>query len=86
MASSISFTLFHEFPSLCVLEAFLFVMENYEHLEKIGEGTYGVVYKAKEIQTGQTIALKKIPLEPEEEGMFSTHKFLQFTTPLFFFF
>lgn len=48
-------------------------MENYEHLEKIGEGTYGVVYKAREIQTDQTIALKKIPLEPEEEGMFYSH-------------
>ena len=29
-------------------------------MEKIGEGTYGVVYKAKDRVTGEIIALKKI--------------------------
>ena len=38
-------------------------MENYKKLEKIGEGTYGVVYKAKNIKTGELIALKKIRLD-----------------------
>lgn len=37
-----------------------------------GEGTYGVVYKAKEKQTGSIVALKKIRLEQEEEGVPST--------------
>ena len=38
-------------------------------VEKIGEGTYGVVYKAKHRVTGDTIALKKIRLEQEDEGV-----------------
>lgn len=38
-------------------------MENFSRVEKIGEGTYGVVYKARDKQTGQDIALKKIKLE-----------------------
>ncbi|KAL2914297.1 Cyclin-dependent kinase catalytic subunit [Polyrhizophydium stewartii] len=47
-------------------------MDNYERLEKIGEGTYGVVYKATEKASGQTVALKKIRLETEDEGVPST--------------
>jgi len=38
-------------------------MENYKKLEKIGEGTYGIVYKAKNIKTGALVALKKIRLD-----------------------
>ena len=41
-------------------------------MEKIGEGTYGVVYKAKDCVTGGIIALKKIRLEAEDEGIPST--------------
>lgn len=44
----------------------------YEKVEKIGEGTYGVVYRARDRITGQIIALKKIRLEQEEEGVPST--------------
>ncbi|KAJ1341100.1 hypothetical protein BSLG_004302 [Batrachochytrium salamandrivorans] len=47
-------------------------MDNYEKMEKIGEGTYGVVYKAKDKITGDTVALKKIRLETEDEGVPST--------------
>lgn len=38
-------------------------MENYEKIEKIGEGTYGKVYKAKDKTTGKLVALKKTRLE-----------------------
>lgn len=38
-------------------------MENFQKIEKVGEGTYGVVYKAKDKITGQLVALKKIRLE-----------------------
>ena len=41
-------------------------------MEKVGEGTYGVVYKAKDRVTGEIIALKKIRLEAEDEGIPST--------------
>uniref|UniRef100_A0A8C7CVU9 cyclin-dependent kinase n=3 Tax=Oncorhynchus TaxID=8016 RepID=A0A8C7CVU9_ONCKI len=38
-------------------------MELFQKVEKIGEGTYGVVYKAKNKVTGETVALKKIRLD-----------------------
>jgi len=47
-------------------------MDQYEKLEKIGEGTYGKVYKARCRKTGQLVALKKTRLEMEEEGVPST--------------
>ncbi|XP_035669414.1 cyclin-dependent kinase 1-like [Branchiostoma floridae] len=47
-------------------------MEDYVKIEKIGEGTYGVVYKGRNKKTGLTVALKKIRLESEEEGVPST--------------
>lgn len=47
-------------------------MERYQKLGKIGEGTYGVVYRAKDVTTGETIALKKIRLEQEDEGVPAT--------------
>jgi len=55
------------FSLICVCE-FL----QYEKVEKIGEGTYGVVYKARDRVTNETIALKKIRLEQEDEGVPST--------------
>ncbi|KAL4421721.1 hypothetical protein ABPG77_002337 [Micractinium sp. CCAP 211/92] len=47
-------------------------MENYEKIEKVGEGTYGKVYKARDRNTGNLVALKKTRLEMEEEGVPST--------------
>jgi len=47
-------------------------MDRYYKIEKIGEGTYGVVYKAKDNVTNQIVALKKIRLEAEDEGVPST--------------
>ena len=44
----------------------------YQKLSKIGEGTYGVVYKAKDLQSNGLVALNKIRLKPEEEGIPST--------------
>lgn len=46
--------------------------EEYEKIEKIGEGTYGVVYKARHKKTNRIVALKKIRLESEDEGVPST--------------
>lgn len=44
----------------------------YERIDKLGEGTYGVVYKVKDKQLDKIVALKKIRLENEDEGMPST--------------
>ncbi|KAF5176997.1 Cyclin dependent kinase [Thalictrum thalictroides] len=47
-------------------------MDQYEKVGKIGEGTYGVVYKARDLVTNEIIALKKIRLEQEDDGVPST--------------
>ena len=49
-------------------------LDDFQKLEKIGEGTYGVVYKARDKITEQYVALKKIRLETESEGVPSTGK------------
>ena len=47
-------------------------MDKYIKLEKLGEGTYGVVYKAQDKITKEFVALKKIRLEKEDDGVPST--------------
>ncbi|KAJ1452572.1 cyclin-dependent kinase 2-like protein [Pelagophyceae sp. CCMP2097] len=47
-------------------------MEKYEKVEKVGEGTYGVVYKVRNLRTNAILALKKIRLADEEEGVPAT--------------
>lgn len=44
-------------------------MEAFEKLEKVGEGTYGKVYRARERATGRIVALKKTRLHEDEEGV-----------------
>jgi serine/threonine protein kinase len=44
----------------------------YQKVEKIGEGTYGVVYKAIDTRSGELVAMKKIRLEADDEGVPST--------------
>lgn len=41
-------------------------MERYEKLGKLGEGSYGVVFKCRNRETGQIVAIKKF-LESEED-------------------
>jgi len=47
-------------------------MDRFKRLEKVGEGTYGIVYKAMDVNTGDTLALKRIRLDAEDEGIPST--------------
>lgn len=46
----------------------------YEVVEKVplGEGTYGKVYKARSVRTGEDVAMKQMKLDTQEEGVPST--------------
>lgn len=53
----------HQLSVYRLASAIFTKMESFQKVEKIGEGTYGVVYKAKNKVTGETVALKKIRLD-----------------------
>ncbi|XP_033367460.1 cyclin-dependent kinase 20 isoform X1 [Parus major] len=44
-------------------------MDQYIVLGRIGEGAHGVVFKAKHRETGELVALKKVPLRRPEDGL-----------------
>ncbi|RWS02638.1 Cyclin-dependent kinase 5-like protein [Dinothrombium tinctorium] len=44
-------------------------MQKYEKLEKIGEGTYGTVFKGKNRETQEIVALKRVRLDDDDEGV-----------------
>ena len=48
------------------------VKDRYERCERLGEGTYGVVFKARDTRMSDYVALKRIKLENEDEGVPST--------------
>ncbi|CAF3926955.1 unnamed protein product, partial [Rotaria sp. Silwood1] len=43
--------------------------DKYEKIERIGEGTYGTVYKARSLLTQEIVALKKVRLDDEDDGV-----------------
>ncbi|KAF9128695.1 Cyclin-dependent kinase 10 [Mortierella sp. 14UC] len=45
------------------------VVDDFEKLNKVGEGTYGVVYRAKDKRTNEIVALKRIRMERENDGL-----------------
>ena len=47
-------------------------MENYCFLGRVGEGAHGIVFKAKQVQSGEIVALKKVPLRRLEDGVPNT--------------
>lgn len=47
-------------------------LARYLKMEKLGEGNYGAVYKAEDLVTGGIVALKKIKLDSDDDGIPST--------------
>ncbi|RHZ56105.1 hypothetical protein Glove_406g104 [Diversispora epigaea] len=43
-------------------------VDNYEKLNRIEEGAYGVVFRARDKATGEIVALKKLKLDKEKNG------------------
>ncbi|KAG6712623.1 hypothetical protein I3842_05G111500 [Carya illinoinensis] len=43
-------------------------VDEFERLNRIDEGTYGVVYRARDKKSGDIVALKKVKMEKEKEG------------------
>ncbi|KAI0241559.1 Cyclin-dependent kinase 10, partial [Lamellibrachia satsuma] len=41
----------------------------FEKLNRIGEGTYGIVYRARDTKTDEIVALKKMRMENEKDGI-----------------
>ncbi|XP_061393739.1 cyclin-dependent kinase 10 [Musca vetustissima] len=41
----------------------------FEKLNRIGEGTYGIVYRARDTRTNQIVALKKVRMDQEKDGL-----------------
>lgn len=44
-------------------------LSRFQRIEKLGEGAYGVVYKAQDRDSHEFVALKRIPLDSAEEGI-----------------
>lgn len=56
------------FPSTPTKES----LEAYERISKLGEGTFGIVFKALQRQSGKFVAIKKIKLDHEDNGISAT--------------
>jgi serine/threonine protein kinase len=44
-------------------------VDEFQKLNRIGEGTYGIVYRAKDSRSGEIVALKKVRMENETDGL-----------------
>jgi len=48
------------------------ILGKFKKIEVLGEGSYGKVYKAKDLSTNQIVAVKKIKFDKDDEGIPST--------------
>lgn len=55
-----------------ISKSITFLSNSYTGLEKLGKGTYGSVYKAQKKNSTEIIAIKKIKLDVDSEGIPST--------------
>ena len=44
-------------------------VSEFEKLNRVGEGTYGVVYRARDTKTKEIVALKRVRMEKEKDGL-----------------
>lgn len=51
------------------LESEVLLQDKYEGLDLIGNGSHGWVYRARDLNTGSTVALKRIIVPSTEEGI-----------------
>uniref|UniRef100_A0A3P9H4W7 Cyclin-dependent kinase 10 n=1 Tax=Oryzias latipes TaxID=8090 RepID=A0A3P9H4W7_ORYLA len=45
-------------------------VREFEKLNRIGEGTYGIVYRARDTRSNEIVALKKVRMDKERDGEF----------------
>lgn len=45
------------------------LVTDFEKLNRIGEGTYGIVYRAHDLKSGEMVAMKKVRMEQEKDGI-----------------
>merc|ERR1711953_549893 len=44
-------------------------VSEFEKLNRVGEGTYGIVYRARDTKTNELVALKRVRMEKEKDGL-----------------
>ena len=44
-------------------------VKEFEKLNRVGEGTYGIVYRVRDTKTNEILALKKVRMEKEKDGL-----------------
>uniref|UniRef100_A0A3B3UMB0 Cyclin dependent kinase 10 n=1 Tax=Poecilia latipinna TaxID=48699 RepID=A0A3B3UMB0_9TELE len=44
-------------------------VREFEKLNRIGEGTYGIVYRARDTKSDEIVALKKVRMDNEKDGI-----------------
>lgn len=52
------------------------ILPNYEIIKKLGQGSYGSVYKAKQISTGRKVAIKEIHFIDKSDYHLNRHSLM----------
>lgn len=70
------FTRWFTLDSVSPIRLFFTILTHITPIYPITEGTYGVVYKANDLRTSNTVALKYIRLEIDDKSMFPRIQFI----------